>query len=44
MSDRLPQMLQLLPESVNGENVNNADEIALLRSIDDVQRVLQVGQ
>lgn len=44
MSQRLPQMLQSLPEGVDGENVNDAHEVALLRPIDDVQRVLQVGQ
>lgn len=44
MPDGLPQMLEPLPEGVNGENVDDADEVALLRSIDDVQRVLQVRQ
>lgn len=37
-------MLQALPERVNGENINDANEVALLRSIDDMQRVLQVRQ
>lgn len=44
MPDALPQMLQPLPEGVNGEDVDDADEVALLRSIDDVQGVLQVRQ
>lgn len=37
-------MLQPLLETVHCENVNNADEVALLGTINDVQRILQVGQ
>lgn len=44
MSNPLPQVLQPLPEGVDGEDVDNADEVALLRSVDDVQRILEVGQ
>lgn len=44
MAEPLPQMLQALPEGVNGEDVDEADEVALLGPVDDVQGVLQVGQ
>lgn len=37
-------MLQALPERVNCENINDAHEVALLRSIDYMQRILQVRQ
>lgn len=37
-------MLQALPERVNSENINDAHEVALLRSIDDMQGILQVRQ
>lgn len=44
VSQALPQMLQTLLQPVNGENVNDADEVAMLGPIDHVQRVLQIGQ
>lgn len=44
MSDPLPQMFQALPKGVDGEDVDDAHEVALLRSIDDMQRVFEVGQ
>lgn len=44
VSQALPQMLQTLLQPVNGENVNDANEVALLGPIDHVERVLQVGQ
>lgn len=36
----LPQMLQPLLKTVNCENVNDADEVALLGAINDVKRIL----
>lgn len=44
VSQALPPMLQAFPETVHRENVNNADKVALLRTVDDMQRILQVGQ
>lgn len=39
MPEPLPQMLQPLLKTVNCENVNDADEVALLGAIDDVKGV-----
>lgn len=44
MSETLPQMLQPLLKTVNRENVNDPNEVALLRSVYDVQRIPQVWQ
>ena len=44
MPQPLPQVLQPLLKTVNCENVNDADEVALLGPVDDVQRILKVGQ
>lgn len=40
----LPAALQPLPHAVHREHVHDADEVAALRPVDDVQRTLQVGQ
>lgn len=44
VSQAFPPMLQSLLETVHRENVNDADEVALLGTINDMQRILQVGQ
>lgn len=40
VSQSLPQMLQSLLKAINSENVNDANEIALLRPINGVERIL----
>lgn len=40
VSQPLPPMLKPLPEAVNCENVNDSDEVALLRPIDDIKGIL----
>lgn len=44
MSQCFPQMLQPLLKAVDSENVNYTDEVAPIRPVDDVQRILQVGK
>lgn len=40
MSQPLPPMLQPLLKTVNCENVNDANEVTLLRPVDNMQRIL----
>lgn len=40
MPKSLPQMLQPLLKTIHGKNVNDSNEVALLRAINDMQRVL----
>ena len=40
----LPPMLQPLLEAVDSEDVDDAHKVAMLRSVNDVQRVFEVGQ